>query len=488
MSRICLFAMAMLMCLPAAVRSQPLTLVNAYPNLTFTKPVLLIPAPDGTDRVFVVQQNGVIRVFPNDSTVSETNPFLDIGSRLSSSANEQGLLGLTFHPDFVTNGFFFVNYTAPTSPPNACRTVISRFSVAPGNPDSALASSELPILEVDQPYANHNGGMIAFGPDNCLYIGMGDGGDGNDPGNVAQNRSSLLGKILRIDIRDSTILRKYVIPPDNPYAGNTEGFREEIWAYGFRNPWRWSFDVPTGELWAGDVGQGAREEIDLVEKGGNYGWKIMEGTICRPPTTGCSTAGLILPVKDYPRTLGYSVTGGYVYRGQQRPELGGAYIYGDYGSGRIWLLRRSGGAVVADTLLLDSPYSISSFGVDRENELYILAYNRDLPTSIYRFSASTPTAVDFAPVLHPERDVLEQNYPNPFNPSTTIMFEVAGAGPVRVSVHDVLGREVAVLVDGFKSAGRHAVTFDGSRVSSGVYYYRLQTARGSLSRPLVLTK
>ncbi|MCC6396678.1 MAG: PQQ-dependent sugar dehydrogenase [Bacteroidetes bacterium] len=470
------------------VRSQPLTLVNAFPNLTFTKPVLLIAAPDGTDRVFVVQQNGVIRVFPNDSTVSETSLFLDIGSRLSSSANEQGLLGLAFHPDFATNGFFFVNYTAPTAPPNACRTVISRFSVAPGNPDSALASSELPILEVEQPYANHNGGMIAFGPDNCLYIGMGDGGDGNDPGNVAQNRTSLLGKFLRIDIRDSTILRRYVIPQDNPYAGNTQGFREEIWAYGFRNPWRWSFDVPTGELWAGDVGQGAREEIDVVEKGGNYGWKIMEGTICRPPTTGCSTTGLILPVKDYPRSLGYSVTGGYVYRGTRRPDLGGAYIYGDYGSGRIWLLRRSGGAVVADTLLLDSPYSISSFGVDRENELYLLAYSRDLPTSIYRFSSSTPTAAGSGPALYPDRDVLEQNYPNPFNPSTTIMFEVAGAGPVRVSVHDVLGREVEVLVDGFRPAGRHSVAFDGSRVASGVYYYRLQTTRGSQSRPLVLTR
>ncbi len=488
MRRTLLFAGALLLCVSTPIHSQPVSLVNAYPNLTFTRPVLLAAAPDGTNRVFVVQQNGIIRVFSNDSAVTTSSVYLDIGFRLSSPGGEEGLLGLAFHPDFAVNGLFFVSYTSPTSPPSVCRTVIARYTVGPGTPDMALPSSEIRILEVEQPYSNHNGGMIAFGPDGYLYIGLGDGGDGNDPGNVAQNRTSLLGKILRINIRDSTAQRRYTIPGDNPYINNTEGFREEIWAYGFRNPWRFSIDAPTGELWAGDVGQGAREEIDLVEKGGNYGWKIMEGAICRPPTTGCTTAGLIFPVKDYNRSLGYSVTGGYIYRGPRRPEFAGAYIYADYGSGRIWLLRRAGGVVVADSLLIDTPYAISGFGMDREHELYILSYNRDVPTAIYRFSGSATTGAESPPALHPVRDVLEQNYPNPFNPSTTIVFGIPDPGRVRLSVFDMLGREVALLVNGAKPAGRHTVTFVAGGESSGVYYYRLQTVRGSMTRSLILTK
>lgn len=488
MARTLLLASMVLICVSALVRSQPVTLVNAFPNLTFTKPVLLAAAPDGTDRVFVVQQNGIIRIFPNDSLTTASSVFLDISSRLSGQGGEEGLLGLAFHPGFATNGLFFVNYTAPATAQKPFRTVIARYAVAPGTPDAAQPSSEAVILEVTQPYSNHNGGMIAFGPDGNLYIGMGDGGSGDDPGDVAQNLTSLLGKMLRIDIRDSTAQRRYVIPADNSFAGNTQGYREEIWAYGFRNPWRFSIDAQTGELWTGDVGQGAREEVDLVVKGGNYGWKIMEGSICRPPTTGCVTTGLILPVKDYPRTLGYSVTGGYVYRGQRRPGFAGAYIYGDYGSGRIWLLRRSGGAVVADSLLIDTPYAISGFGTDSRNELYILSYNRDVPTSIYRFSRATPTRADIPPENIPSRDILEQNYPNPFNPSTAIAYAVPETGRVRLAVHDLLGREIALLVDDVRTAGRHTVTFDGRGTSSGVYFYRLVTDRGSITRPLVLAK
>jgi glucose/arabinose dehydrogenase len=472
----------------AFTHAQPITLVDAYPHLTFTKPVLLVAAPDSTNRVFVVQQDGIIRVFQNDSSVTTSSVFLDINSRLSAASGEQGLLGLAFHPDFKQNGFFFINYTAPPAGPYSCRTVIARFTVPPGTPDAALASSELSLLEVELPYGNHNGGMIAFGPDSCMYIGMGDGGSANDPNDVAQNLTSPLGKMLRIDIRDSTAQHRYVIPPDNPYAGNSQRYREEIWAHGFRNPWRFSIDAPTGEVWAGDVGQGTLEEIDLVVKGGNYGWKIMEGNLCRPPTTGCVTTGLTLPVKDYGRSLGYSVTGGYIYRGHLRPGFTGAYIYGDFGSGRIWLLRRAGGVIVADSLLIDTPYAISGFGMDRDGELYILSYNSNAPTSIYRFSAATPTAIQYSADTQPSRDALEQNYPNPFNPSTIIGYAVQETGLVRLSVHDILGREVALLVNGIQREGRHTVTFDAEGKAGGVYFYRLLTERGSVTRTLALMK
>jgi hypothetical protein len=198
--------------------------------------------------------------------------------------------------------------------------------------------------------------------------------------------------------------------------------------------------------------------------------------------------GLVLPVKDYGRSLGYSVTGGYVYRGQRRPGFVGAYIYGDYGSGRLWLLRLAGGAVVADSLLIDTPYALSGFGMDREGELYMLSYNSSTPTSIYRFSKATTTAVPGSPETHPTQDILEQNYPNPFNPSTTIAYAIPDAGRVRLTIHDLLGREIALLVDGERAAGRHTVRFEAGGMSSGMYFYRLLTERGSTTRPFVLAK
>jgi len=456
--------------------AQPVTLVNAFPGLSFSRPLLLTHAPDGTNRIFVVQQTGQVLVFPNDSAATATTVFLNIAGKLSSQGGEEGLLGLAFHPLFAVNRTFYVNYTAPAPAPSACRTVIARYTVPSGSPNAADPLSEARILEIDQPYANHNGGMIAFGNEGHLYIGMGDGGDGNDPGNVAQNRSSLLGKILRINVDDTTGGKPYGIPADNPYAGTSQGFREEIFAYGFRNPWRFSIDGPTGEIWAGDVGQGAREEIDLVRKGGNYGWKIMEGSICRPPTTGCDTAGLVFPVKDYGRSLGYSVTGGYVYRGSARPGLQGAYIYGDYGSGRIWMLRWSNGALTADSLLIDTPYALSSFGTDSNGELYVLDRSGSAPTSIYRFATLPLTSVADSRDSGVMPISLDRAFPNPCNPSVTLRFHLAAAVQTHLAVYDVLGRLVLVLVDGVRTAGEHEVHFDVSRLASGVYIYRLMAS------------
>lgn len=372
----------------AAGDARAQQLVNAYPNLTFTKPIYLTSCGDTTDRVFVAQQNGMVKLFANDSLVTSAKTFLDISNKLSSSSGEEGLLGLAFHPDYSKNGYLFVNYTAPAP----LRTVVSRYRVHASDPDRADSLSEYKIIEILQPFANHNGGMLAFGPDGYLYIGVGDGGSAGDPQNNAQNRTTLLGKILRIDVNDTTATTHYVIPPDNPYANDPGSLRKEIWAYGLRNPWRFSFDSATGTLWAGDVGQNTVEEIDVIEKGKNYGWRIMEGTHCYNPPTGCDTTGLTLPVKEYLHTEGQSITGGYVYRGYRRPELADAYVCGDYVARKIWVLRYESGHVTVDSLLTTMPNFVSSFGTDRYQELYILTYSSTVNTGIYRFAGKPRVA------------------------------------------------------------------------------------------------
>jgi hypothetical protein len=284
---------------------------------------------------------------------------------------EQGLLGLAFHPNFEENGYFYINYVADSP----LRTIIARYSVMANDADQADRNSELVLLEVNQPFSNHKGGQLAFGVDGYLYIGLGDGGSAGDPFGNAQNRSSLLGKILRIDVNSPSAGRNYSVPTDNPFVGNTFGYREEIYAYGLRNPWRFSFDPPTGKLWVADVGQNQREEIDLVEKGKNYGWNIMEGSLCYSPATGCNQAGLELPVWDYGRNEGVCVIGGFIYRGSAFAGLYGAYIYGDYGSGRIWALRYDGTSAPVNTLIVATALSITSFGLDKNNELYFTAFD-----------------------------------------------------------------------------------------------------------------
>jgi len=359
----------------------------AFPNLTFNQPVGLINAGDGTNRLFVIEQAGKIMVFENSENTNTSKVFLDISDRVLFGG-EQGLLGLAFHPNFKENRYFYVDYVADTPR----RTVIARYIALDGNPDQADKASELVMLEVNQPFANHNGGQLAFGDDGYLYVGLGDGGSEGDPLGNAQNRSSLLGKILRIDVDTFSAEKFYGIPADNPFANSTSGYREEIYAYGLRNPWRFSFDRSGGTLWVGDVGQDREEEIDLVDKGKNYGWNIMEGTLCYSPSTGCNQTGLELPVWEYSHDEGNAVIGGFVYRGSNLAGLNGDYIYGDYGSGKIWALSFGGlEAPFTNTLLVDTTLNIASFGLDANNELYFTAFDGKIYKLSQAADVSAPT-------------------------------------------------------------------------------------------------
>ncbi len=343
----------------------------AFPNLSFNRPVGIYHAGDGTDRLFVLEQEGMIYVFENLEDVNTATIFLDIREKVNAKGNEEGLLGLAFHPNLISNSFLYVYYTAD----DPRRSVIARYKVSWENPNKGDKESEQILLEIPQPYSNHNGGQLAFGPDGHLYIALGDGGAAGDPRGNSQDPSTLLGSILRIDVNSRSKAMNYRIPSDNPFVGNTLGYREEIYVYGLRNPWRFSFDPVTGWLWTGDVGQNRMEEIDIVEKGKNYGWNIMEGNLCYSPSKNCNNTGLEPPIWVYSRDQGISITGGFVYRGLELPELIGSYIYGDFGSGRIWALRYDGVNDPVNKELLNTDLKIASFGIDQKNELYICAFD-----------------------------------------------------------------------------------------------------------------
>jgi len=324
-------------------------------GLAFNSMTGAFQAADG--RWYVLEQPGRILTF-REGDASAT-VFLDIRDHVDFGG-EKGLLGFAFAPSFASTGVFFLDYTRG----GPLRTQIASFT---SNGTVADKASEVVILEVAQPFDNHNGGQLAFGPDGDLYIGMGDGGSGGDPMRNGQNKNVLLAKLLRIDVSDRT---RYKIPSDNPFAAG--GGRGEIWAYGLRNPWRFSFDTGTGLLWLADVGQDAYEEIDIVSRGANFGWNIMEATHCYNASS-CSTSGLTLPVAEYPHSVGCSVTGGFVDRGAA-PDLRGVYLFGDYCSGRIWGMRLANGQIVGPVQIATSGFSIGSFAQDRAGEVYVLQY------------------------------------------------------------------------------------------------------------------
>lgn len=332
-------------------------------------PAGIAHAGDGSGRVFIVEQRGRIRIWKDG--VLEPVPFLDITNRVLYGG-ERGLLSVAFPPGFAEKQYFYVNYTRTNGGPS----VVARFYVSTNDPDVAEAGSEERLLTIPQPFSNHNGGQMAFSPgDGHLYIGLGDGGSGNDPLNASQNKTNLLGKILRLEV-EPAIGATYAVPTNNPFVGNP-AYRPEIWALGVRNPWRFSFDRLTGDLYVADVGQGEWEEINVQAAGSpggeNYGWRILEGTHCTG-LDACDTNGLTMPVWEYDHTLGCSVSGGEVARGQVWSPMYGTYVYGDYCSGRIWGLKPEGGAWT-NAQLLDAPFNITTFGSDEYGEMYVSDYN-----------------------------------------------------------------------------------------------------------------
>ncbi len=352
--------------------AQNLALEPAFPGLRFAAPVALLQAPGADDRWYVVEQAGRVIAVDTGRGAARAAVFVDLRRRVEDGPAEAGLLGMAFHPDYQANGQVFISYTRGGSP---LISIISRFSLAGDGlaGDGLDPASERIVLDLDQPFGNHNGGGIAFGPDGYLYIGLGDGGAGGDPRGNGQNTRTLLGAMLRIDVDGGT---PYAIPPDNPFARG--GGRPEIFAWGLRNPWRFAFDRLTGALWVGDVGQAAWEEVNRIERGGNYGWNIREGA--HPYRRGRAVGPLIDPVAEYDHDQGCSITGGTVYRGERVPALRGLYVYGDYCSGRIWGLPADG----RPRRLLDSGLNISAFGEGNDGELYVLDHAGG---GVYRLAA-----------------------------------------------------------------------------------------------------
>ncbi|HUD71973.1 MAG TPA: PQQ-dependent sugar dehydrogenase [Dongiaceae bacterium] len=407
-----------------------------------SSPVFVTHASDGSGRLFVLEQPGQIKVLQPGAAVPTV--FLDIRAKVAFGG-ERGLLGLAFHPDYETNRRFFVDYTR--LPDGA--TVIAEYHASVADPNVA-DPAETVLLTIAQPFANHNGGMIAFGPDGDLYIGMGDGGSANDPGARAQNIDELLGKILRLDVdHPASATQLYSSPADNPFAGAIAG-RDEIYAWGFRNPWRFSFDRQTGALMVGDVGQSAREEVDVVVKGGNYGWRTFEGTLCTgldPPP--CNPAPFVMPIAEYDHSGGRcSITGGSVYRGSRGTFPAGAYLFGDYCSGDVYLIDGGQGALEVTT-----GRNISSFGEDQDGELYLV----DLGGAVLRFAGVAPCIVSIAPA--------------------SLAFSAAGGtGAVNVTAGE--GCDWSVSTDD----PWITITDAGSGTGDGAVHYSVATNTGDRSR------
>jgi uncharacterized repeat protein (TIGR03806 family) len=358
-------------------------LVDAFPGVTFTRALFAAQPPDGTPRMFVVEQDGRVRIVdypaPAPPAVAAERTFLDVSGAVSRVGNEEGLLGLAFHPDFATNGKFYVRYTAKYANASDRHNVLSEMRVSAADPDRADPSSERVILSTPQPFSNHNGGWIAFGLDGKLYMSVGDGGSGGDPFGNGQSLATHHGKILRIDVDGAA---PYSVPADNPFVSRA-GALPEIWAYGLRNPWRCSFDSATGDLWAGDVGQDTYEEVDRIVAGGNYGWNRKEAFADFAPVATPPADPLTDPLAAYDHGAGQSVIGGYVYRGANVPSLAGAYVYADFVSGAMWALRKNAGVVgppqtkddVTVEQILSTSESIASFGEDRNGELVVCSFN-----------------------------------------------------------------------------------------------------------------
>jgi hypothetical protein len=477
MKKLIFFFLFLLLEFCSSADSQ-VNVVNAFPGLSFVNPVFLGHSGDGTNRIFVVEKGGYIRVFANDSTASSYSTFLNVTNLISTNYVEKGLLGLAFHPNYSSNRFFYIYYTRLSDG----ALIVSRFTTLSGNPNKADSLSQLILLTIPHPTnLNHNGGMLMFGQDGYLYCGHGDGGSAGDPPNNAQNVNILLGKITRLDVNNPSGGNNYGIPPTNPFAGG--GGSPEIFVWGVRNPWRFSQDPVTGIIYLGDVGQNLYEEVDTVSVGKNYGWRCYEGN--HPyNTSGCGPiSNYTFPIKEYSHAnSACSITGGYVYRGARVPWLIGRYVYGDYCNSRIWKLLYNAGNVSDTSQIGTCPQQIQSFGVDQNNELYVCG-----TSAIYRFQ-NNAIGINGNGEGVPEGYSLMQNYPNPFNPVTSINFTVAKTDFVSFKIYDVQGKEIAVLVNETKTAGNYKIMWDASNLPSGVYFYKLTAGDFNAEKKMVLVK
>ncbi|CAN5460286.1 hypothetical protein BH10BAC5_BH10BAC5_10390 [soil metagenome] len=459
----------------------PYFLVDTFAPNTFPYITELVPCTDGSSQMFVLTQRGKIWIVNTANPTLTPKLFLDISDLVSQVEPETGLLGLAFHPNHSANKLFYLSYTRTIG--GQLTSYISRFNVSPLNPDSALRSSEVNLITLDQPYENHDGGKIGFGPDNYLYISFGDGGSGGDPGNRAQNGAVIFGKILRIDVNSTSGGNQYGIPASNPYFGNTSGFREEIYSYGLRNVWKFSWDSQNGKMWCGDVGQDLYEEIDTLTNGGNYGWNVMEGFHCYNPSSGCDMSGKILPLFEYSHNgTGFSITGGYVYRGTQMPSLFGKYIFGDFSLGKIWAF----GSGISDTLkILNMGGPCSSFGVDNQKNIYACLYSSvGKVLKIYDTSSGIEQSNELPSLFE-----LKQNYPNPFNPTTKIEFNLRARSTISMRIYNSLGSLISVLSENESfTEGSHFFNFNSPNLPSGIYYYKLTADGLSETKRMVIVK
>ena len=425
----------------------------------FTDPVEIVNAGDA--RLFVVQQGGAIRIVNPDGTIKPNN-FLTLTTSTISTGSERGLLGLAFHPQYATNGFFYINYTRNGDG----ATVVSRYSVNPNNPDVALTTGT-PILVIPQPFSNHNGGTIRFGPDGYLYIGMGDGGSGGDPGNRAQNINENLGKMLRIDVNTTTGNLLYGIPSDNPYGIGIAG-NDEIWAIGVRNPWKFSFDNLTGDLWIGDVGQNAVEEINHVSSTDaalNYGWKCYEANSVYTTNCAVPTTTYTFPVATYTHTGGNcSITGGYVYNGATYPNMQGKYFFADYCVNRIGMVNTTTNALTYSATFPGGNY-YTSFGLDVNGELYVAASGTGKIHRITDSSLSTQSFNKLGFSIAP-------------NPATSEFFVKMTNGnfPAEIKIFDVTGK---VLLQQNIDTETHPIATRA--LQSGMYVVTIEDNSGAVS-------
>lgn len=437
--------------------SQSIVLETFATNLS--NPVNIKHA--GDDRLFVVERSGRIQILNSEGSIN-SSAFLDIENRVSNSGGERGLLAMAFHPDYVSNGFFYVNYVD-----NSQNTVISRFTR--NTFDTAAASSEVILLQITQPFSNHNGGDLHFGNDDYLYISLGDGGGSGDPGNRAQDLNLLLGKMLRIDVDNTENGNNYAIPPNNPYVGNDDAL-DEIWAYGLRNPFKFSFDKDNGALWIADVGQGQIEEIDRVTSttgGENYGWKCFEGTSAYTTTNDCTVISHTEPVAEYSHTNGRcSITGGYVYRGLQYPALEGLYFFADFCSNEIGYATQTAPDNFDITFVDTFPLGgASAFGQDRNGELYVAGV---ISGAIFKITATS---------LSLDNNALSQirMFPNPAQDQLHFDFEEANSTIHSIEIYSINGK----LVLSSKSFENRLKTISTKTVSSGLYLVEITNIHGA---------